>query len=384
MDLNLSESERTFRGRVRAWLADAPRPDGLRDYGATPTLEDLPAAREWQRTLLDAGFAGLSWPRSHGGTEATPVEQGIWAEETARAGVPLQINLFGPELAGPMIIKFGTEAQQQRFLPKILRAEDIWCQLFSEPEAGSDLARLRTRAEPDGDGWRVHGQKVWTSGAHYADLGLLLARTGGGDRPHDGLTFFLLPMDRPGIEVRPLRQMDGQYKFNEVYFDGVYVGPEDVLGEVGSGWRVAMSTLGRERMMIGANAVRFTQALHDLWSDLDARGLTAGDAVRRRWTDLWSRSQLLRLQWFRVLSLVRSTDDSRTSLLKLTATELERDITVFAQETLGPDLVTGSACARWRDWLLAAPGQTIAGGTSEIQRNIIARRVLGLPTGAGR
>ncbi|MCV7222104.1 acyl-CoA dehydrogenase family protein [Mycolicibacterium elephantis] len=381
MDLNLSESERKFRTRVCAWLDSAPRPEGLRDYGATPTREDLPAARAWQRSLLDAGLAGLSWPRSAGGTEATPMEQGIWAEETARAGVPLQINLFGPELAGPMIIKFGTKSQQQRFLPPILRADEIWCQLFSEPEAGSDLAGLRTRAEADGDGWRVHGQKVWTSGAHYADLGLLLARTGTGDRPHDGLTFFLLPMDRPGIDVRPLRQMDGQVKFNEVYFDGVSVGPDDVLGAVGSGWRVAMSTLGRERMMIGANAVRFVQLLDELWSVVEGRDLSPTDSVRRRWTDLWSRCQLLRLQWFRVLSVVTSTDDSRTSLLKLTATELERDITVFAQEALGPDLVTGEACTRWRNWLLAAPGQTIAGGTSEIQRNIIARRVLRLPTG---
>lgn len=322
MDLHLSPSERTFRDRACAWLDSVGRPTGLRDYGATATLDDIDAARLRQARLYEAGFAGLSWPTEFGGVEATTIERGIWAEETARIGGPPQINLVGCELVGPMIIELGTSSQQRRFLDPILRGDHVWCQLFSEPDAGSDLANLRTLARKDANGWRVTGQKVWTSGAHY-------------------------------------------------------VGVDDVLGEVNDGWRVAVSTLGRERLMIGANAVRFSQHLDELWEIAGSR--TADPLVRDAWCDLYTRTHLLRMHWFRLLAAIEDNRDPRTSMLKLTATKLERDLSRFAGEVLGDYLLAGTSHKVWRQRYLSAPGQTIAGGTSEIQRNIVARRVLPLP-----
>jgi alkylation response protein AidB-like acyl-CoA dehydrogenase len=217
MEIGLSKSESSFRDEIRAWLASVERPAGLTDYGATPTKEDVVAARAWQRTLLDAGYAGLSWPEAYCGRGASGVERGVWAEETARANVPMQLNLVGLELAGPMIIKFGTRVQKARLLPAILSGEDVWCQLFSEPDAGSDLASLRTRATPRSDGWTVSGRKIWTSGGHYADMGLLLARTGTGSGGREGITCFVVEMSRSGISTRPLPQMNGITKFQRMF-----------------------------------------------------------------------------------------------------------------------------------------------------------------------
>jgi alkylation response protein AidB-like acyl-CoA dehydrogenase len=322
----------------------------------------------------------MSWPTEHGGTDASGTQRGIWAEETARAGVPAQLNLVGLELAGPMIMRFGTPEQQQRFLPAILNGTEVWCQLFSEPDSGSDMASLRTRAIADGDRWRVSGRKIWTSGGHYADLGLLLARTEEGSRGREGITCFLLPMTRAGVATRPLPQMNGIVKFCEVSFDDVEVGHDDILGVLGDGWRVGTSTLGRERQMIGANAIRFASLLDELHDACRLAEDDVGTEARRRWTDLWFRVRLLRESWFAILASSPGPDDPRTSLLKLTATELERDITVLAQDLLGAEFVASPGASPWRDRFLAAPGQTIAGGTSEIQRNLIARRVLGLPS----
>jgi alkylation response protein AidB-like acyl-CoA dehydrogenase len=370
--------EQTFRERLLAWLSVVEPPAGLRDYGATPTAQDEPAARAWQRQLYDAGWAGVSWPVEHGGRGATPMELAMFAEEMAKAGLPRHSNLVSLELAGPMIIAFGSPDQQARYLPAILRGDELWCQLFSEPGAGSDLGGLATRAEATSGGWTVSGQKVWTSGAHYCDLALLLARTG---RPEDrsrGLTCFILPLRRPGIDVRPLRQMDGETKFNEVFLDGVFVSPGDVLGEVGDGWEVATSTLQRERLTLGSQCV-------SLFNTLDALRKAIADrpALVSTWAELWSRTWLLRTTW---LSAVTNDAASQSRLagpglagLKLLHSELNRDVARFAATVLGPAFDAGEDGDEWRRKLLASPGATIAGGTSEILRTLLAERVLGLP-----
>lgn len=374
MDLRFTEREEAFRVSVREFLATVARPTGLRDYGATPTADDIGAAIAWQRILHGAGWAGLSWPVEHGGRGATPTEQAIFAEETARAGVPKQLNLVGLELAGPMIMAFGSPEQQAQHLPRILAGDEVWCQLFSEPGAGSDLAGLTARAVRDGDHWLVDGQKVWTSGAHYSQFGLLLARTDPGVAKHRGLTCFVLPMDRPGIEVRPLRQMDGEAKFNEVFLSGVVVTETDLLGAPGQGWEVAVSTLGRERLTLGAQAVALFQTIERIAAMPAVR---ESAPLRHELAACWTRVFLLRLTWMRGVGV--GSDPRALVVLKLLATELQKRIAALGVAAGGVTAVAGDAALPWGDRMLVACGATIAGGTSEVQRNIIGERTLGLP-----
>ena len=257
--------------------------------------------------------------------------------------------------------------------------ELIWCQLFSEPGAGSDLAAVRTAAIADGDGWAVSGQKIWTSGAHYADLGLLLARTHPAASRHHGLTCFALPMNRPGIEVRPIRQLDGEQKFNEVFLTDVPVEPKDLLGEPGNGWQVALSVLGNERTMLGSQAIGLETSLRRLREQAENAGL-ADALFRERWIALYNRVQLLRWTWFRYLSDRDPTRFAgRTSVLKLVSSELQQQVASLARLTFGHSWSVDDEHDGWRSQLLISLGATIAGGTSEIQRNILAERVLGLP-----
>lgn len=381
MDLGLDPSEERFRARLLEWLDAVKVPEGLRDFGATPTVEDLPAGRAWQRLLHEGGWAGLSWPREHGGAGATAAEQALYAEEMARRGLPRQLSFVSMELAGPILISHGRDDQRERHLPPILRGDELWCQLFSEPNAGSDLAGIQARAVRDGDGWRVSGQKVWTSGAQYSDYGLLLARTDPEATRHRGITCFVLPMDRPGIEVRPILQMDEESRFNEVFLDDVPVETHEVIGEPGQGWQIALSILGRERRMLGSIAISLAVVLRRLRSDVAERG--ADDALfRSRWVELWNRVQLLRWTWFRLLSDTSgegSAADPRMSVLKLTSSQLQQDVAALAADALGPEFAAGERGAEWRQRFLTAHGATIAGGTSEIQRQILSERVLGLP-----
>jgi alkylation response protein AidB-like acyl-CoA dehydrogenase len=263
----------------------------------------------------------------------------------------------------------------------MVHGETIWCQLFSEPSAGSDLASLRTVATPEGDGWLVNGQKIWTSGAHYSDYGLLLARTDPSSQRHRGLSCFALPMDRTGIEVRPIRQLDGEDKFNEVYLTDVRVHPEDLLGAPGDGWKVGLSVLGSERRMLGSVAIGLNSALWRLREQVENAG--RDDAgFRERWVAIHTRVGLLRWTWFRYLSEADtggSDIDSRTSVLKLVSSELQQDVGRFARDALGGAWALDPQHHDWRQTFLGSHGATIAGGTSEIQRNILGERVLGLP-----
>jgi alkylation response protein AidB-like acyl-CoA dehydrogenase len=378
VDLRLTPAEEDFRARLEAWLDSTEVPAGLRDYGATPTADDVPAGRAWQRLLVDGGWAALSWPQPYG-AGATVVEQALFAEALARRQLPRQLSFVTMELAGPVIIAFGTGSQRTRFLEPVRRGEEVWCQLFSEPGAGSDLASVATRAVPKDERWLVRGQKVWTSGAHYSQFGLLLARTDPDASRHRGLTCFALPMDRPGITVRPIRQMDEESKFNEVFLDDVPVSPDDVLGEVGGGWKVALSILGRERRMLGSLAIGLSSALEELRATVEQRG--ADDSrFRAQWAALFARVQLLRWTWFRFLaSSADSATDPRMSVLKLTSSELQQSVARLAADTLADEFVAGENGSGLRHRFLASFGATIAGGTSEVQRNILGERVLDLP-----
>jgi len=372
VDLTLSDAELAFRDELVAWTTTAKVPEGLVDYGSMPTTEQEGLARQWQRELYDGGWAGMSWPKEFGGRGASLVEQAIYAEEMARLGLPRGSNITSLELAGPMIYQFGTESQKERLLPPILTGEHLWVQMFTEPGAGSDLAGLSSRAVADGDGWRVTGQKIWSSGGHYADYGLLLARTGGPG--HRGISCFLLPMDREGVRANSIEQLNHEKKFSEIFMDEVRLEPEDLLGELDGGWAVAMSTLGRERLTLGSHVVTQRNALDEL-AKLDGAIDPRSHGVR--FAELYSRVDLLRLTWFRLLTSGMPISDPRASILKMVASELDRLIPLLSQSVRGPEFVTDDP--EFSDDLLVSLMRTIAGGTTEIQKNIVAERVLGLP-----
>jgi alkylation response protein AidB-like acyl-CoA dehydrogenase len=372
---DVADDVSAVRTEIRAFLEHAPRPAGLRNYGPTPTADDVEPGRIWHRYLADHGYACLSWPREFGGAAATVVYQAAFAEECARAGVPRQLNITGADLVGPVLIKFGSREQKDSHLEPIRLGDDIWCQLFSEPGAGSDLAGVRTRAERTATGWRIDGQKVWSSAAASARFGLLLARTG--PDKHRGLSMFVVPMDIPGVTVRPLMQMDGESKFNEVFFDGAELDDDALIGDVGQGWTVAMVTLGRERLTLGSQAVsmfRQHQRMVDAARDHDM----LDPVLSRSMTRLWARMWLLRYTWQRAIESGDLTSPA-FSVLKLMTSETDQDLGDMATEVLGTDACTDPGEDGLVHHMLVGRAQTILGGTSEIQRNILGERVLGLP-----
>ncbi|MEU0463573.1 MULTISPECIES: acyl-CoA dehydrogenase family protein [Amycolatopsis] len=389
MDLTDSPEEEQFRAEIREWLAAAlpklpwPEPPGLEDK--------LPFWRQWQQMLFEAGYAGLSWPKEYGGRGVDEKLRAVFIEETDRAGAPERLNIIGEDFAGPTIAEFGTEAQKERFLRPILAGEEIWCQLFSEPEAGSDLASLRTRATKVDGGWRIDGQKIWTSRAQLAAHAILLARTGGGPR-HKGITFFLLPMDSPGVTVRPLKHMLGEAEFNEVFLDGVFIPDDLVVGEVDGGWRVAMGTLGYERVAIATGRVNTQRAVADIISDIagrtgeDGRPLGANPVIRQKVADLYGRALTHRLIGQRVVTLAAEGGPPGpvTSIGKLYFCPLVEDLADFrlSLEPLGGQFGLDdelAEAARWLRLTYQARGTAIAGGSTFIQRNIVAERMLGMP-----
>jgi alkylation response protein AidB-like acyl-CoA dehydrogenase len=357
-----------FRAAVVSFLGRAEA-DGLAcpAYGAIlpPGLHDR--ARAWQRHIAEAGFAGLHWPVSFGGRGLSRAYTAIWTEECARAQVSPYLNLQGLVLAGEAILRSGTDEQRQRYLPPTLTGELLWCQLFSEPAAGSDLTSLTTSAVPHGDRYVVDGAKVWSSNAQHAECAILLARTDR-DRPgHRGISFFLLDMSTPGVEVRPIRQMTGDHEFCEVFLDGVVVPADARLGRENEGWRVATEVLVDERGSGAAGLVSLERRLDHLLSAVDDDP-TRRDGLLR----LYVRGQALRT----LLMRGGQGGPAAASSAKLLRTELEFDTEILLASLRGPDaLLAGVATDRF----LYAPGMRIAGGTSEIQRNIIAERVLGLP-----
>ena len=330
-------------------------------------------ARTCQRLLFEAGFAGIDWPREHGGQGLGAAEVVAFNQEAAHYDLPITPFVIGLGMCGPTIIAHGTDAQRARYLRPLLSGEEIWCQLFSEPGAGSDLASLRTAAvEVDGT-WRLTGQKVWTSGAHNARFGMILARSDPDSARHHGLTMFVIAMDAPGITIRPLRQMNGAARFNEVFLDDVAV--EGVLGEVGEGWRTALTTLMNERVSIGSGPSNHGVAFDDLRRIADARGAVERDALARAHTD----ETLVGLLGQRVTDaiLAGARPGPEGSLAKLAGTGAAKRSASLAVALAGPSSLAGEG--PWAEVLCAAPGLSIAGGTDEVLRNVIGERVLGLP-----
>jgi alkylation response protein AidB-like acyl-CoA dehydrogenase len=374
-DAALVEDTAALHAEVCEFLRSAPRPDGLRNYGPTPTDADVEPGRQWHRYLAEHGYACLHWPVEYGGAGASVARQAIFAEECARAGVPRQLGLTAVDLVGPILIEFGNPVQKARHLEPIRLGDHLWTQLFSEPGAGSDLAGVRTRAERTATGWRVNGQKVWSSGANSARYGILLARTGAED--HRGLSMFIVPMDAAGVTVRPLVQIDGESKFNEVFLDGVELDEGALVGEVGQGWPIAMFTLGRERLTLGSQAVSMFK-LHERMA-LAAREHGLLDAVlARTLTRSWARMWLLRFTWQRAVQ-AGDTASAAFSVLKLMTSETDRDLGDLATEVLGTDACVDPDDDELVRAMLVGRAQTILGGTSEIQRNILGERLLGLP-----
>jgi alkylation response protein AidB-like acyl-CoA dehydrogenase len=389
MDLNLTPGEQRFRDEFRAWLKEnVPAEWAGGAAGSEERAEYIKYLRDWQRKLYDGGWAGISWPKEFGGRGASLMEQAIFQEELARAGAPQLVGTIGLSLVGPTIIALGTDEQKTRYLPKILSGEEIWCQGFSEPNAGSDLAALGTKAAREGDDFVVNGQKIWTSFAQMADWCLLLVRTDSEAPKHKGLTCLLADMHAGGVTVRPLRQMSGDSGFNEVFFSNVRVPASQVLGEVNKGWTTAITALMNERANLGAGIqVVFKRQLEALVArsrTVERNGHPASEdpLVRQKLAQAYLELEILRLNTNRALtSLSKSgVPGAEGSIQKLYWSEMNQRTQQYAQEILGPygqlkDFDKGM----WEYGYLRTRGNTIEAGTSEIQRNIIAERVLGLP-----
>jgi alkylation response protein AidB-like acyl-CoA dehydrogenase len=389
MDLNLSANEQQFRDEFRAWLvANLPVEWAGGGIGSEDREDYLKYLRDWQRSLYDGGWAGISWPKEYGGRGATLMEHAIFQEEMARANAPQLIGTIGLSLVGPTIIAMGTEAQKSRYLPTILSGEEIWCQGFSEPNAGSDLAALGTKAIRDGDAFVINGQKIWTSFAQFADWCLLLVRTDSEAPKHKSITCLLANMRSEGISVRPLRQMSGDSGFNEVFFSNVRVPVSQVLGEVNKGWTTAITALMNERANLGTGIqVVFKRNLEALIArshtvERNGRRASEDPIVRQKLAQAYLELEILRLNTNRALTSLSKTGipGAEGSIQKLYWSEMNQRTQQVAQEILGPyGQLSDFDNGKWSYAYLRARGNTIEAGTSEIQRNIIAERVLGLP-----
>ncbi len=384
MQVNSGDEE--FRATVARWLADnlAGQFAGLRGAGGPGREHEAHAGRvAWNQRLAAAGWTCLGWPAEYGGRGASLARQVIFHEEYARAGGPARVGYLGEELLGPTLIRFGTPQQQQRFLPPIRAVTELWCQGYSEPGAGSDLASVATRAELDGEQWVITGQKVWTSLAVEADWCFVLARTGPGSRRSAGLSYLLVPMRQPGVTVRPIRQLTGTSEFNEVFFDGARTGRDNVVGAVGDGWRVAKATLAIERGVATlGQQVGFRREL-DRLLEVARRGPARDDPLLRdRLARAWIGLEVMRAHAVRTLAAPAELG-AAASVLKLLWSRWHQELGELAMDVLGaPSLLARGAPYDLDDWqrlFLFSRADTIYGGSSEIQRNIIAEQALGLP-----
>ncbi len=396
MDLSDTREEAAFREKARTWLAEN-LPKGVADRGFALAIdeESVRLLTEWQRRLWEAGYLGLSWPKEYGGQGASMIESAIFNEEMARVRAPAPLNELGLSMGGPTILEHGTEDQKRRFLPKILSCEEVWCQGFSEPVSGSDLAALGTRAVIDGDHFVVNGQKVWTSLGHISDWCMLLVRTDADAPKHRGISYLLVDMHSPGVTVRPLRQITGEAEFNQMFFDDVRVPRENLLGPFNGGWGVALTTLMNERATLAlATVMRFRNVFDDL-AELGRRVIREGTStlaprvIRQTLAQFYVEVESMKYLAYRNFSkLTRGgTPGPEGSISKVLWSELNQRMNEFALVLQGPRaaLEEGSNHAvdagRWQYALLRSRGNTIEEGTSEIQRSIIAERLLRLPKG---
>ena len=394
MDFEETEEEQTFRAEAREWLETRakrrqPGSNPEHFYSSNDSSKEaddanVRACKEWQQTLYDGGWAGIAWPKEFGGRGGAGWQQRIFNEEQSKFEVASGLFAVGIAMAGPTIIAWGTDAQQERFLAPMLSGEHVWCQLFSEPGAGSDLAGLRTRAVPDGDQWVVNGQKVWTSGAHHSDWGLLLTRTDIDAPKHRGITAFLLDMRTPGVEVRPLRQINGMAHFNEVFFTDVAIPDACRLGPVDEGWRVANTMLSNERAMIGSGG---RVGWRDVVTLAQQLGVNEDPVLRQELARSYTRLQVIKYLGWRARSRKDGGLGPEASVLKLAASrrqELDGNL-VMALQGAGGMLYDGDAVANgyWQQQFLMQWSSRFGGGTEQIQRNVIGERVLGLPREPG-
>ncbi len=396
MDLSDSREETEFRLKARKWL-EQNRPAGMADRGFALPIDQqsIRTVRDWQRRLYDAGYLGIAWPAEYGGQGKTIIESAIFNEEMARVRAPAPLNELGLSMGGPTILEHGTDEQKKRFVKKILTCEEVWCQGFSEPGSGSDLAALGTRATLEGDEFVVNGQKVWTSLGHIADWCMLLVRTDPNAPKHRGISYLLVDMHSPGITVQPLKQMTGEAEFNQIFFEDVRVPRKNLLGPLNGGWGVAITTLMNERATLSlATVMRFRNTFEDL-AELARRVLRdhtcslTPTLVRQALAQFYVELESMKYLAYRNFSRLKrgGTPGPEGSISKVLWSELNQRMNEFALVLQGPRAVLAEGSSelldhgRWQYGLLRSRGNTIEEGTSEIQRGIIAERLLGLPKG---
>jgi alkylation response protein AidB-like acyl-CoA dehydrogenase len=376
MDLTLSPEEESFRDELRTWL-DENHP------GEEPKSDEEAAfafRREWQTKLHEGGWAGVSWPREYGGRGASLIEQAIYSAEMVRARAPSPANILGLAMGGPTVIAHGTEEQKERFVQPILSGEEIWCQGFSEPESGSDLASLKTKAVKDNGDWVVTGQKVWTTFAHHSKWCMLVARTDPDVPKHKGLTYFLLDMEQDAVQVRPLRQITGQAEFNELFIEDARIPDDNVIGGVGNGWMVAITTLMHERSGLAfGSMMQVKRDLGELMELAREHGADEDPVTRQRIAQLYIESEALRINAYRGLTGIMKTGQPgpEGSLGKWAWSDINQSLTEASAEIRGPEAPLIDET--WTYRFLRARANSIEGGTTEILKNIVAERVLGLP-----
>ncbi len=384
MDFKDTAAEAEFRAEAHAWLeANVPTDAELEG------LDYIGRAKLWQKKKYDAGWACIRWPKEHGGRGASAIENVIWGQEESKFNTPDSIFAIGHGMCAPTMMAWATEEQNKEHLPLLASGEKVWCQLFSEPAGGSDLAALRTRAERDGDDWIINGQKIWTSGAHYSDWGVIVLRTDPNVPKHQGLTYFFLDMKSPGIEVKPIKQISGGANFNEVYFTDVRVPDAQRLGAVGQGWQVALTTLMNERASIGGGGggVNF-KSVFDLASRVELNGKKAIEdgGVRAKLADWYVQESGLKYTGYRSMTALSKgeTPGPENSIGKLVGAPKQQDMASFAMDLMEAsgaiwDAEMSEAAGMFQAAYMGSPGFRIAGGTDEIMANIIAERVLGMP-----
>ena len=390
MDFNDTPQEAEFRAKCRAWLeANAELKTKKTNSAKNMNVGNkglLDAAAEWQKKKYDAGWAMIHWPKEFGGIGATPIERIIWAQEESKFNVPKGVYEIGLGMAGPVMMEYATDEQKERYLPPMAEGKEIWCQLFSEPSAGSDVAGLRSKAVQDGENWIVNGQKVWTSGAHFSDFGILVVRHDPSLEKHKGLTFFFVDMKSPGIEVKPIKQLTGGSSFNEVYFNDVVIPDSQRLGEIGDGWKVAITTLMNERLAVGdADGVDANEAFELAKKhDKDGEQLIDNNAVRESIADWYCEASGLKNTKLRTMSALSrgDTPGPEASITKIVSANKLQAIGNFGMDSSdmsGMLMDEESDFIKFQMAWMGAAGLRIAGGTDEILKNIIAERVLGLP-----